>query len=239
MFSEKPINRSPTKQSFFELLLVNKINVEIVCDIGVHQFGTAELMIAFPEAKHLLVEPVLEFKEPIERLYSHIPHRLYQIGLGAEEGRLKLKLQRSDSDDVSHSQLGPNDDDQENSYSVDVKTLDWLVSENPIIKDITTLLKLDVDGKKKEIIKGAGTAIKYFDLIMIEMPVRFYFERLNILHNLGFYLLDIVDPTYYHGHLSQVDMVFASPNFLNKNKCFLPWEYYDFQWNDYQHWTTG
>ena len=195
-------------------------------------------MIAFPEAQHLLVEPVLEFKEPIEKLYSHIPHQLYQIGLGAEQGRLNLKLQRSDGNDVSHSQLALNDKDPESSYSVDVKTLDWLVSENPIIKDVTTLFKIDVDGKEKEIIEGAGTALKYFDLIIIEMPVRFYFDRLYILHHLGFYLLDIVDPTYYHGYLSQVDMVFASPDTLNKNQCFLPRDYYEFKWSDYQHWSA-
>ena len=235
--------RSPSKTSFFGLLSSNGITVDIVCDVGVHKYGTPDLMKAFPHAFHILVEPVKEFSKSIEVLYSKIPHHLYQIGLGNEHGRLRLKLKRLGGHSVSHSQLvdaagggmglGSNSD----TYEVDVKTLAWLIDQHPKIRDATCLLKIDVDGNELQILQGAGSALQVFDLIIIEMPVRFYWPRLEFLISHGFQLVDIVDPTYFHGHLSQVDMVFASTKFLDDNPSFLPWGFYEFDWKDYHHWT--
>ncbi|MEA1052919.1 FkbM family methyltransferase [Lamprobacter modestohalophilus] len=247
--------RSPAKASFFALLAANRIDIRIVVDVGVHQLGTPALMHAFPKALHLLIEPVREFREPIETLYRKLNHVYYGIGLGAEDSTLELELVRSGGrgGSVTHSHLvsGQQTDPKTaepasqparpdtyrpDTYQVQVKTLDWLVTQHPRIKQQTTLLKLDVDGEEAAIIQGGAQHLEHFDLILIEMPVRFYWERFKRLQARGFYLLDILDPTYYHGHLSQVDMVFASPRFMASHPQFLPWDYYQFDWKDYHHW---
>jgi hypothetical protein len=72
---------------------------------------------------------------------------------------------------------------------------------------------------------------------VVEMPVRFFKDRLLFLLSKDYYLLDILDPTYYHGFLSQVDMVFASPKIMKANSAFKPWDLHKFDWKDYFHWA--
>ena len=64
--------RNPSKKSFFNWIAGEGVIIDYVVDVGVHKFGTADLMMAFPKAKHILIEPVLSFQEDIKRIYSEV-----------------------------------------------------------------------------------------------------------------------------------------------------------------------
>lgn len=160
------------------------------------------------------------------------------IALSDERGKFMLQLNRADDLNISHSTLTQKSicENDSDFKEIDVSTLFDLIESYPLIKSVNSLLKLDVDGFEYQILKGGRSNLAYFDLIIVEMPLRFYRERLGYLQDNNFQLIDIVDPTYYHGHLSQVDMIFASKTFIDKNKSFEPWGYYKFEWADYVHW---
>jgi FkbM family methyltransferase len=240
------MKRTPSKQSFLKHLRLLNYEPEIVVDVGVHQYGTSDLINELGSAYHILIEPVREFAEAIRTLYSGcgIQYKLLSIGL-AEHAGIMMLAARSITDDpseISHSHLKGElkfgeTRDHISEYAVDVKTLEWIIEMHPEIKSSKSLLKLDVDGLELEILKGAKSSLQYFDLILIEMPIRFYKNRFLYLLSNGFSLLDIVDPTYYMGFLSQVDMVFASERLLMSRPDFEPWGNRPFVWDDYHHWT--
>jgi FkbM family methyltransferase len=234
------MKRNPSKTNFFTHLKVNKWKPDVVVDVGVHQFGTPDLINAFPNAHHILIEPVKEFAGPIKRMYSSLEHTLYPIALGDHDGEMMLETKAIDGgSEVTHSSILSHQRQiaDERTYAVTIKTLDWIVNQHEAIRQSNALLKLDVDGIELEILRGAKDSLYFFDIIVIEMPIRFFRDRLLYLLGKDFYLLDIMDPTYYHGFLSQVDMVFASPKTMEANPAFKPWDHHKFDWKDYFHWS--
>jgi FkbM family methyltransferase len=235
------MTRNPSKRSFFQWIAGNGITIAYVVDVGVHKYGTPDLIIAFPKAKHILVEPVRSFQEDIKDIYADIDYCLYQMALGEENGQMILKeasIDRS-SRDVTHSHLAAGASILEaegSSYTVAVKTLASLLNLHPEISSSNSLLKIDVDGHELPILKGGGQMLSNIGLIVIEMPMRFYRERFKFLLDYGFSLIDIVDPTYYCGALSQVDMIFASPSLMQSSTIWQPWGSREFSWGDYEHW---
>ena len=232
------MNRNPSKKSFFKKLKDFGWLPTSIIDVGVHKYGTPDLIKAFPESHHILIEPVQEFSEPIKKLYDscNINYTFYSIGLGKEEAELSLETKAICNDNVvSHSSL-TSEINEANSSTVKVLTLDWIYRKHRTIEKENTILKIDVDGLELEILQGAKESLHHYDLIIIEMPMRTFEARLLHLISKGFQLIDIIDPTYYHGFLSQVDMVFASPGMVKENPSIEPWGKYDFSWDDYYHW---
>jgi hypothetical protein len=96
------------------------------------------------------------------------------------------------------------------------------------------LVKIDVDGHEHPVISGAAGIASQVDCLIVEAQLHEIKPRIDIVSNtLNMVLWDIVDLSYYHGHLTQVDLVFLSWRLRSRDE-FRPWQTKSFDWKDWQ-----
>ena len=83
--------RSPQKLNALSVLTERGVPFSTVLDVGVLT-GTPELIAAFPNRKHVLFEPVVEFHEEIRKTYAHIPHVLVNTAVSNSTGKTTLAV---------------------------------------------------------------------------------------------------------------------------------------------------
>ena len=93
------------------------------------------------------------------------------------------------------------------------------------------LLKIDVDGHEIQILNGAIETFKDVLILIVEAAVGTIRMKLVLLESSGFQLLDIADPCYYHGVLSQVDLIFIRSEWASRCRDLLPWQSKTFAWS--------
>lgn len=221
--------RFPSKNSMLRFMREAGVEIGTVLDVGAHE-DTAELRLAFPDKRHILFEPAVEFHAALKRNYASVDHMLVPAALSDVDGQGMLRKAAIDGGAVSHSSLvqaadgGPID-------VVAQMRLDTFMKSQHCLKPY--LLKVDVDGYELPILRGAEGIWGDVACIIVEAPVDTFFERTSFIMTRGFRLFDIVDPCYYHNMLSQVDMVFVAER-LMENPNLRPWQTKPFAWS---HWT--
>ena len=83
--------RGPIKNQALRVLRNRGIRIGTVLDVGVLT-GTAELMAHFPQALHMLFEPVVEFNPEIERNYSRLQHEIVNVAVSDSTGEALLEM---------------------------------------------------------------------------------------------------------------------------------------------------
>lgn len=211
--------RFPSKTSMLRFLRDAGVPVGTVLDVGAQQ-ETAELRAAFPDKRHLLFEPAVEFHEALERNYATVDHSIVPVALCDADGVGRLSKVSLDGSNLSHTSLappaypGPTED-------VPMARLDTFMRT----QDCPTpyLLKVDVDGWELAVLRGAEGIWADIACIILEAPVESLLERMTFVMSRGFKLFDIVDHCYYHDMLSQVDLVFVAERLMD-NPHLRPWE---------------
>ncbi|WP_186342998.1 FkbM family methyltransferase [Allochromatium palmeri] len=179
-------------------------------DVGVN-FGTPELISAFPKAKHYLFEPMEHFRDPIASKYQSLEHELFCVALSDRDYDAWLVEKNvAGGNSATHSQIleKPVDVDGKNIIKcspMEIRRFDSL----SITVDPNFLLKIDVDGKDLEVLLGFGEHLKRASVIIIEATFATLGARLRSCQEAGFQLWDIVDLVYYGPALYQCDLIFV------------------------------
>jgi FkbM family methyltransferase len=202
----KPGRRFPSKSNSLRWLLSHGMTVGTVIDVGVQE-QTAELRLLFPDARHILVEPVEEFHQTIRKNYAGLDCELLPIAASDRDGPGSLRLVRLWDDTISHSHVGTGDSNDE-SRPIEQARLDTVLKDKALPQPF--LLKVDVDGHERAVIDGAPETLAKTACLILEAPLAVLTERVRMIEDLGFKLWDIVDLCYLRGAMMQVDLVFIS-----------------------------
>ncbi len=219
--------RQPTKTDSLRFLIESGLPVGTILDVGVQEC-TAELIACFPSAQHILFEPDTNQRETIHRNYAGIDHVLVEAAVTATSGFLHVAKDGSTGAGLAAFRPAENVP----TLTIPAVSLDDWIAEHPVAKPY--LLKVDVDGGEIEVLRGATRTLADTSCVVIEAPMHVLADRLGVLLQAGFALWDIVDLCYYHGNLSQVDLVCVSYAFRANLPDLRPWETKEFRWDAWQ-----
>ena len=202
---------------------------ETVIDIGVG-YGTKALYKAFPGAKFILVEPLTEYKNAIEKVMKNYDYVVYYKAVSDTPGRQEFIVDTKDFETSSlevRTSLTTTGNLLEKRV-VEVTTLDDIFKESTSIKQ-PILLKVDTEGHELKALQGANTLLQVTDIVIAEVSIAkrfegsYEFEELILfMKEHGFYLLTFLNITHLDGELRPrfADIVFKRRDNL-KNKDLL------------------
>jgi FkbM family methyltransferase len=215
------------------------VSINSVLDVGV-QYGTAPLMSVFPDVQHYLFEPVDVYFEFIRKAYKAFRYELFHVALSDMDGEAwQVGISQDNSGRITHSQI--------NDRRISIEEEPQLVACKAVRKTrLDTvlsglqppqpwLLKIDVDGHEIPILRGATETLRNASIVVVEAPLETLVAKAEILQQNGFQLFDIVDPSYYYGTLSQVDLIFVRRDIVAASNDLRPWETKPFAW---EAWST-
>jgi FkbM family methyltransferase len=188
--------------------------VDVVLDVGV-LFQTKELREIYLDTKQYLFEPMEECFARIEHLYQANNYVLVKKAVGAQSAKLPLfKRTIFAEQPVTHSRIGaPGEQPKpgEAAAEIEVVTLNEFCKSNNIDKNI--LLKIDVDGKDLDILRGSNEILRFASAVIIETPLIRFTECANFLEANGFVLWELCDFCFYDEKLLQFDCVFLNSRY--------------------------
>ncbi|MEG4799872.1 FkbM family methyltransferase [Microcoleus sp. ARI1-B5] len=193
------------------LVLAKKLGFEpkTVIDVGA-ALGTFNLYETFPNARHLLIEPIAENEPYLAKICRKLKSAEYIIAAAAKEsGVLTLSV----SPGMLHSSISENPvTDSSNPYlrNIPAITLDRICRERNLPGPY--LIKVDVDGKELDVLAGATEILQQTEYVIVE--VTFFgqmYDVMSFMKSQGFAAYDIVDLSYRPTDqaLWQVDMAFV------------------------------
>ncbi|MEW6404723.1 MAG: FkbM family methyltransferase, partial [Chloroflexota bacterium] len=147
-----------------------------VIDVGVG-YGTHALYEAYPQARFILVEPLREYKDAIDKILKKYDCTVIYKAVGDAEGIQEFfvdvqDLQRSTF--AGRTALTSTGDPIE-KRTIEVTTLDTICREIPGIEQ-PILLKIDTEGHELSVLKGAGALLQIVDMVIAEVSVAERFE---------------------------------------------------------------
>jgi FkbM family methyltransferase len=191
-----------------------------VFDVGVG-WGTPWLYAAFPQAKHVLFEPLAVFGADLDRLAAELSADVHRVALSNRSGTATFRRHIDFPTSSSLYDIDP----QFDAYSrrvqrqhrfadqtVPLATLDELNRYEPPF-----VLKLDVEGAERDVIEGARNTLRSTDLLIAEISVMKrrrgepgFADMVGLLDSVGFELFDIPDMAQAaDGTLLYLDAVFV------------------------------
>jgi FkbM family methyltransferase len=216
------MKRKLTKTHSLKMLARAGLKVSSVFDVGV-QRDTRELRETFPDVPHFLFDPVLEYNEGIRRSYEGMDYVIENIAVSDRDGLLWLKEFRTDEDGVL-SHVHPALHYEEGLKTVPARSLDNYMrdahAKNPNLAPY--LIKIDVDGHETEILRGARNSLKSTSCLIVESTLPHLAERCALAEKAGLVLWDIVDLSYFHENLYQVDLIFIAEQFVPSGASLNP-----------------
>lgn len=204
--------------------------VACVIDVGV-QKKTASLIKIYPDAPHLLFEPVRAFFPDIRRNYREIEHELFDFALSDEDGVGFIETASHYGGEISHAWISGKGEE------VRLARLDTVIGQTG--RKGPFLLKIDVDGANApaKIIDGAAGVMEDVSCIMCEMVNDKFLDLAARIAQHGFGLWDIVDCAYYDDVFYQCDAIFIRRDLIASNKQLKPFSMESFDPRKW--WTSG
>lgn len=199
--------RGPLKDQALRVLVNRGIRIGTVLDVGVLN-GTPELKAHFPEAMHLLFEPVAEFIPAIERNYQGVRHEIANVAVSDSTGETMLALESVvdvPGQEFSHSHIVSDAVEGATHRTVPMTTLDDFLEGRDLPEPY--LLKIDIDGHELAAVAGATRTLKKCAAVMIEAQIAELPERISAIADQGFVLFDLAEPCYYDNALWQCDAI--------------------------------
>jgi len=165
-FARKALGLGIGTDIFIDLEHKLKIDIKTLIDVGAHQGETIEsFKLYYPLSKIIAFEPVAKnFKILKEKENTWENVKLENYALSSFIGNKLISLQ-VDSQTHSLREIGDNETKTE---SVKVTTLDSYLEKNSLTH--IDLLKIDVEGFEKEVLKGAKNVLekRKIKLIIVE-----------------------------------------------------------------------
>lgn len=199
--------RGPIKDQALQVLRNRGVRIGTVLDVGVLN-GTPELMAHFPQAMHILFEPIIEFNPQIVRNYNRIPHEVVNVAVSDGTGETLLEMYHMvdvPGHRFSHSNVTSEPAPGRAHRTVPMTTLDDFLKDRELPKPY--FLKIDVDGHELAVIAGATETLKECAVVMIEATLQEVPERLSAVAAHGFTLFDLAEPCYYDNAFYNCDAI--------------------------------
>lgn len=210
-------HRLPTKAEALSQLNDMGLLVTSVIDVGV-MTGTPPLIQLYHDKMHLLIEPVEEFQSEIKSHYANTNHILVNAAALDRDGETWLQVIPAKSGGIkaSHAMNEPPSEQAAadgtpvsplyaESRRVPCGRLDSIVRRWSL--EPPYLLKIDVDGRELDVLRGAKETLGGVSCVVLEATVANFAQRMTYLTAEGFVLWDIVDLCYRNGCLWQVDLI--------------------------------
>lgn len=196
-----------TKQGALNNLRAKGFRPSLVIDVGA-QVGTPELFNTFPDAHHVLVEPVVECLPALKDIVAQLKSaEIVNVAISNFVGSTRLSITPSRQYSSIDQVLG------EESREIGVTTVDALLAGRHIEGPV--LLKIDVDGIEVKALQGARATLQRDCVVVVEASLGDEAPRFNrvveCMSGYGFDVHDVVDALYRKGdwHMWQVDLVFV------------------------------
>ncbi|MCR9140734.1 MAG: FkbM family methyltransferase [bacterium] len=191
-----------------------------VVDVGVAG-GTYALYETFPEAKHLLVEPLKEFNPELEKICEKFDASYVNAAAGSEEAELSFNVhvEHLEGSSFYKEEMGASFDGEERK--VQCKRVDKLVRERSLPGPY--ILKADVQGGELDVVDGAAEILDECEIIILEISTFYFmkgapdlFDTAEYMKKKGYVIYDIFDlgERPLDGALAQMDIAFVKENGL-------------------------
>lgn len=214
---DRPFALSPRRDMGAHLRYVKSLGFHpaTVIDIGAAD-GTPPLVETFPDAFHVLVEPLSEF-EPQLRALVRKSRGVYRIAAANDTGHsvsLNVHTNHLHGSSLLKEEMGPAADGS--TRLVPGLRLDDLLHELHLQGPI--LLKIDVQGAELIVLKGAPAVLQMTELLLLEVSFFNFLKDgpdfadvIQHMSGLGFAAYDIYGQCYrpLDGALAQVDVCFV------------------------------
>lgn len=193
----------------------NGLQPKTIIDVGAAS-GTPALYEVFPQARHILIEPLEEYIPHLNSLVDKLEQAEYIIAAATPKpGNLVINVH---PDLVGSSLYKEEEDSDVNGVerTIPGMTLDNMCSERGT--EGPYLIKIDTQGYELEVLQGAQTVLKYTDFVILEVSFFEFFKGgpqvydcLNFMKEQGFVAYEIFDLQYrlLDGAMSQVDIAFV------------------------------
>jgi FkbM family methyltransferase len=185
----------------------------VVIDVGA-QTGTADLYQAFPDALHLMIEPVAEHKAALTRLAAMLRNAEVIIAAAAaRSGETHLLV----SDNKLYSEIS--DRAEPVSDLTEVRTVPCVAIDDLCRSRALKgpyLAKIDVDGRELDVLEGMSDTLKDTECVIVE-TVFFgdgknnFYRVVDYMNTFDLVIYDIVEPLYrqFDKALWQTDTIFV------------------------------
>jgi FkbM family methyltransferase len=169
-----------------------------VIDVGAGQ-GTPRLYEAFPNAHHVLVEPLAEHREALEELVNRQGGEYVAAAAGAQEGSTTMTVdtRRLFFSSLLERRAAAPDRTALETREVPVVTLDALRGERGW--DGPFGIKIDTEGYEDEVLRGAAEMLRETQFVLAEVVLNrpyeggySFAELVALLDRHGFRLCDIL-----------------------------------------------
>ncbi len=193
-----------------------------ILDVGANrgQFALAARTF-FPEARIRSFEPLEGPAQIFRQVFSSDPLvTLHQIAVGPEEGSLIIHVSRADDSSsllpISRLQVKLFPGTEEKSLqTVAVKPLDAILTTRDVFRP--ALLKIDVQGFEREVLKGSLSLLSCFSYVYVECSFMELYEGqalaheiISFLNGFGFILSGIYNLSHdKNGRALQGDFLFS------------------------------
>lgn len=188
-----------------------------VIDVGVG-YGTYPLYEAFPHARFILVEPLMDYESVIGEISKRYDCKVYYKAVGKAEGVLEFTV---DTHDLEKSSFQDRTALTTTGHAlerrrVDVTTLDAILRDNPGM-ETPILLKLDTEGHELDVLHGATELLRRAETVIAEVSLARRFENsyefedlLAFMKQHGYRMFDILTVAHAHDELQPrfMDVVF-------------------------------
>jgi FkbM family methyltransferase len=198
-----------------------------VIDVGVN-IGTPQLYETYPEARYILVEPLVENLPFLQRICDRLPSAEYVLAAAAARA---CKVVLHVHEDLAGSSVfresdGPEADGK--AREVEGIPLDRICLQRKT--NGPYLIKIDTQGSEVDVISGAEEILKETELILMEACLFEFHIGGPQLHDViffmaerGFVVYDIFGRSYRpaDGALAQVDLAFVKGSgFFRKSHAY-------------------
>jgi FkbM family methyltransferase len=171
---------------------------------------------AFPDVRSVLIEPLDEFAEPLQRLArDHAGVAVVQAVASNQAGTAVLNVHADlVGSSVFREAEGAGTDGH--PRTVRAVTVDGVIAELRLPGPF--LLKVDTQGAELVVLAGAQTTLSAAELVVLEVSLLPFFDGGPLLDDVvghmrarGFVAYDVLGPTYrpLDGALAQVDIAFV------------------------------
>ncbi len=213
MFGRRSETRRDTLLGVLQQAQRMGVNPATAIDAGAAN-GTGELYSTFPHARHLLIEPLIEFEPALAALKRQIPQIEYRItAAGPQPGEIVLHVHP----DLYGSSTRLEDEASDvngTPRTVPVACLDDLCEDFPP----PYLIKVDVQGGELDVLAGAGRVLSQTDFAVLETSLFQTYrgapqlrDVIEFMNQKGFVVYDIAGLLHrpLDNALLQVDVAFV------------------------------
>lgn len=189
-------------------------NPATVVDVGA-AWGTPELYRAFPDAYHVMVEPLEEYHAALAGLLSRLRGEAHCLAVGGKQETLEIQVGREFTMSSLHARsaltaVGEAAEQRE----IEVTTLDRLMHARNWPEPYG--LKIDTEGHEDKVIEGASAFLRRAEFVIAEVSVAHRFEGsyrfaefIGLMDSKGWQLVDILRAPRRGDSLLFVDAVFS------------------------------